>query len=405
MRARKGAIAAVSAGLAAVGTLLAAPAGATSSVQAPAATQPAEIPSVDVSPVGTTATDPNAGQWFVFSLQGGASAGGDVRITNPAEVAQTVQLYVRDLEILADGTPQVLDGEQEDVGAWTRMAQPTLTVPARSAVVVPFSVQVPTDAEPGDHVGVIVAEAAAKGTQVKMIKRVATRLYVTVPGAAVKSFRIEGVEHTIDSTWWPRSAALSVTLRNTGRVRLHPQVQVDGTAAQGAAVMLAHSVEPYTATTAVPWWGGRRTFTVDADSEGGLSEQRKISTFIVPWGLLVVLLLVVVVSTGLVALVRRWRRWRRARALSSVSGSEVEMLLAAFHRAVADGSADSAARLALSLHELDRSPQALAAVTQALGLVPSGSERHRRLAEVINGNGVGTGEGDAARLSSRVPTT
>ncbi|HUQ40811.1 MAG TPA: hypothetical protein VM030_11720, partial [Acidimicrobiales bacterium] len=161
-RALRRSAAALAAALCVVLGATAAPAGAQTP---PTTTTPASgIPSVGVSPTESRPGDPNRGQWFVFSLEPGKSATTKARVTNPADVPQTVKLYVRDLTFGADGTPAVSDAPaQTDVGLWGRFAQPTLEIAARSTALVPFSVTVPDAAEPGDHVGVVVVESAPQG--------------------------------------------------------------------------------------------------------------------------------------------------------------------------------------------------------------------------------------------------
>lgn len=267
-----------------------------------------DIPSVGVSPTESHPGDPNEGQWFVFSLAPGKSAQTKARINNPADVAQTVRLYVRDLTFSADGTPTVSDAPaQADVGLWGTFAQPTITIGPRQTVLVPFSVAVPDAAEPGDHVGVVVVESAPQGGAIKVVRRVATRMYVTVPGDATKSFSIVKVDRTLDSTSFPAHLSIETTLRNTGRVRLHPAVRIGAVAGKGADALLARSVEPYQADVKVPWYGGPVKAAIVVTTEGGLTRTATASMFVVPWGLILAILLLLIAGRFLVWM---WRRRR-----------------------------------------------------------------------------------------------
>ena len=154
--------------------------------QAPPAQQ---LPSVAVTPLGATSSDPNNGQWFVAAASPGQTLRLLAHVFNPADVPQTVATYLADVDYrLGGGAPKFTPhAEAHDVGAWGGFDNPTLTVPAKGFVDVPFSVTVPSGADPGDHLGAVIAESAPQpGTGAsaafRVIKRVAVRLYVTVPG-------------------------------------------------------------------------------------------------------------------------------------------------------------------------------------------------------------------------------
>ncbi|HUQ40715.1 MAG TPA: hypothetical protein VM030_11225, partial [Acidimicrobiales bacterium] len=164
---------------------------------------------------------------------------------------------------------------------------------------------VPDAAEPGDHVGVVVVESAPQGGAIKIVRRVATRMYVTVPGDATRAFTIIEVTRALDSTWFPGHLAVEATLRNTGRVRLHPSVRAGSAGAKGADTLLARSVEPYLADVKVPWYGGPVKATVVATAEGGLTRTTTVSLFVVPWGLIIAIVLVLITGRFLI-----WA-WRR----------------------------------------------------------------------------------------------
>lgn len=288
------------------------PTSAPGTAPAPAST-PTDTPSVGVAPTESRPEDPNSGQWFVFQLSPGESKDTKARVANPADVPQLVRFYIRDLTFGSDGTPTVSDkANQADVGSWARFPVPELTVPAKSTVLVDFGVTVPANAEPGDHVGVFVAENVPLGGDIKVIRRVATRLYVTVPGDATKAFRIIKVARQLDSTWFPSKLAVEVTLRNTGRVRVTPTVKAKSTILKGSRVLLARSVEPYSADVDIPWYGGPVKVPVEVVTEDGLRRSARTTLFVIPWGLIISLILAgVVLKVASKLLSRRAGRMRR----------------------------------------------------------------------------------------------
>jgi hypothetical protein len=337
-----------------------------------------DISSVGVNPTDTNPDDPNKGQWFFAALLPGETAHLRATISNPATVAQTIKLYLQDLTFDKDGSPSLVRGPQTDVGAWGRFDQPELTIGPRAKAITTFSVTPPQGADPGDHVGAVVAESQPQGTTLKVVKKIATRIYITIPGEAVRSMKIESIGWQLDSGIWPKHAVANVSLRNTGRVRLQPNVNVRGQSAKGSRLILTHSVEQYFADVKVPWYGGFVRLPVVATADGGLTRRVDASRFVIPWALLIVL----AAMAGAVFLGKRW--WdarvsrmgelradiRRIETLvaqrpgpsgqmtpepepESELEREVAGILGAMKRAQRTGATASFERLALALHELN----------------------------------------------------
>ncbi|WP_421742193.1 hypothetical protein [Cellulomonas sp.] len=129
-------------------------------------------------------------------------------------------------------------------GAWVSMTASQVDVPPQSTAtgvgftVVPFTVSVPRDAEPGDHVGAIIVALTAKGEAsadlpaVDLEQRVAARLYITVDGDLAPGLVITQLGATYDagSLVGAGSVTASYTVANTGNVRMavEPRVRVSG---------------------------------------------------------------------------------------------------------------------------------------------------------------------------------
>ncbi|MBV8159339.1 MAG: hypothetical protein JO265_00295 [Acidimicrobiia bacterium] len=273
-----------------------------------------QVPSVGVTPANTSPNDPNGGQWFfIDNLLPGQTGTSAAKITNPADVPQTLHLYLADLNFAPNGGAQVADeGKSVDIGSWGGFGDnSTLTIGPRQTIVVPFSVTVPSDAEPGDHVGSVVVSAPPQdtGNGLKIERRVATRLYVTLPGEARAAFSIQKVSLEKDSSFYTKEITTRVVLHNDGRVRLRPTVLINGKQAQGSSVLLSNSIEPYFITQKVPVWGGPVSSRIEVRTKVGQAEgparQQTASTFVIPYVLLIGLVLLV----GFVFLVRwLWSR-------------------------------------------------------------------------------------------------
>jgi hypothetical protein len=276
---------------------------------------PPGTPSVGVTPIGMDPKGPNGGQWFVLNLSPGEAGQSEARIANPADIPQTVKLFFADLDFAADGTPSIAK-TNSDVATWGKAAVDQLTIPPKSASTVPFTITVPTGADPGDHVGVLIAQGPrvnSPGQAYGTVTQVATRLYVTVPGDARADFAIQKLTTKKDSAFFTKEITTTVVLHNTGRIRLHPTVKINGRVASGPATLLTRSVESYFVTQKVPVWGGPIASNVQVSTmvdrvgqqEPGPSRTASASTFVIPYVLFIGLALLV----GFFFLVRwLWRR-------------------------------------------------------------------------------------------------
>jgi hypothetical protein len=270
-----------------------------------------QVPSISAHPDGTTREDPNGGSWFVAALDPGASKSFGLRLLNPADVEQSVRLYLSDVQFDDRGQPQVTD-TTTDVGAWGAFDREQVTIPPRQTAIETFSVTAPTNADPGDHVGAVVVEHSPQGGgQLPTINRVALRLYVTLPGDARREFTIDTVSAQKDSWFFPREMTVKANLRNTGRVRLEPQVNVNDAPAKGPQLLLTQAVEEYVTTRSVPFWGGPLRLRVDATTSSlgiaGPQRQARVTVWVIPWHLFILILAV----GAIVYLARRYLRNRK----------------------------------------------------------------------------------------------
>ncbi|MFJ2747265.1 DUF916 domain-containing protein [Streptomyces sp. NPDC087297] len=158
-------------------------------------------------------------------------------VTNTTAAELTFRLYVADAHNTErDGGLAVrgVEEAQRDVGAWGKPEHDTVTVPARSAVTVGFTLTVPGDAPPGDHVGALVAVDTrvqpADGSHLGVRRGVGARIYLRVDGPRQPGLAVEDVRFTARSPQIPwtgtRESTVSYTLHNTGNVKLAPRVSL-----------------------------------------------------------------------------------------------------------------------------------------------------------------------------------
>ncbi|MFI5640113.1 DUF916 domain-containing protein [Streptomyces goshikiensis] len=171
---------------------------------------------------------------FELPAQPGTTLTDRAIVTNTTGAELTFRLYVADAHNTErDGGLAVrgIEETQQDVGAWGKPEQDTVTVPARSTVTVGLTLSVPRGASPGDHVGALVAVDTrvrpADGSHVGVRRGVGARIYLRVEGPEQPGLTVEDVRFTARSPQIPwtgsSGSALSYTLHNTGNVKLAPR--------------------------------------------------------------------------------------------------------------------------------------------------------------------------------------
>jgi hypothetical protein len=177
--------------------------------------------------------------YFSFGATPGAQTTDHVLLVNYALFPLTLAVYPVQADNTVDGSIGFLNVDQQpvDVAAWLSVGttRPLLVqVPGRPTstsqpgeVSLPMKLQVPTNAQPGDHVGGIVAALVVKssgsGEHVTLEQRVVTRVYVRVSGPLHPELRVVGLHavfHSKDATVGAGSVTMTYTVRNTGNVRL-----------------------------------------------------------------------------------------------------------------------------------------------------------------------------------------
>jgi hypothetical protein len=157
-----------------------------------------------------TGKGPDSRARFSYSSAPGTVIKDFVAVSNVSDIPLTLRVYAADAfntsnggyDLLAFGHPST------DVGAWAVPAKSSVTVPARSTTLVPFTLSIPTKASPGDHSAGIVASLSseqvdARGARILVDKRVGTRIYLRVPGDLRPELKIDGLGSVFHQTFNP----------------------------------------------------------------------------------------------------------------------------------------------------------------------------------------------------------
>jgi hypothetical protein len=177
-----------------------------------------------------------------------------VGITNYSSKAVTFHVYASDAFINSSGSFDLLPSSRKprDVGSWVHLAHTTVTVPGHARVNEPFTLTVPANATPGDHIGGIVAAITKAGTGanrgMKVEERVGARIYLRLGGPLRPILAIGPPHVSYHGSVNPFSGgwtSVSYTVRNTGNVVLGGLQIVKVTSPFGTLATVRPSALPY----------------------------------------------------------------------------------------------------------------------------------------------------------------
>ncbi|WP_394554033.1 WxL protein peptidoglycan domain-containing protein [Agromyces sp. MMS24-JH15] len=275
---------------------------------------------------------------YAYRVDAGETIEDAIVIANHDDAPIALDVYAADGFTSESGQLDVAprSATPRDLGSWLVPAADRVVVPPGEAIEVPFTVEVPANATPGDHAGGILTSLvdpeADQGLTVD--RRLGIRIHLRVDGALAPELAIDDLRVGYEGTANPfgaGEATVRYTVRNAGNVRLSAgqAVTVAGpfgmlpVAAAGLAdvpellpgetwpveVRVA-GVLPTFAVTATVALDPRAPERADVDAE---PVEAIAAAPAIPWVLLVVALLIAAgVVLGL-RLARRKRAERQAR--------------------------------------------------------------------------------------------
>jgi hypothetical protein len=286
--------------------------------------------SIAGAPSKNGAIDPTRSR-LSYQVEPGQVISDEYIVINSGTSAAQVTLLATDAYNASDGTFALLltAATPKDVGTWVNFSgAPTasFTLAAGEKRVVPFAINVPADASPGDHAGGLVVSSITDGDKVKIDRRVATRLYLRVKGDIQALLTISSVDAEYAPSLNPFDGRVNMTftISNTGNVALGGQAATVVTGLFGIPLTNTDHAEipellpgnsrtmTITANGVGQWIVLNPTMTVTATVDDGAikpstlpSAQRSAVVFAMPWTLLLILLI-----GGGIYVYRRWRHRR-----------------------------------------------------------------------------------------------
>ncbi len=177
---------------------------------------------------------------FDYAVGPGTQILDSVSVTNSGSTKAEFVIYATDaINEYATGAFGLLkhDEKATDAGSWITLGSKKLTIEPGMQATVPFSLVVPSDATPGDHVAGVVASVLTttvkNGSAVVVEQRVGARVYLTVSGATTGGVAVAGLVSGFEpavNPFAPGNLTVSYNLKNTGNVRLdvNQKLQITG---------------------------------------------------------------------------------------------------------------------------------------------------------------------------------
>ncbi|QWT23306.1 DUF916 domain-containing protein [Subtercola sp. PAMC28395] len=284
---------------------------------------------------------------FSYQLAPGQHIDDFYQVKNTGTVPQTMKVFATDAYNTDDGSYGLLDTDATpaDAGKWVSFAngakQLSIPLDPGATQIVPFTLDVPADASPGDHAAGIVISVLTPDGQVLVDRRVATRLYARVEGALQAALTISSISASYDQQFNPFDGAATVTytVKNNGNVALGANTVVGvntylGIAAAGQVrTELKEMLPGSTRTVSVtvpgvaqlgylnPYISLAPTIDPEALNPGPLTTVNRDTVLIaMPWWL--VIILVIVLLVWLFLRIRRKRDEKNAIAWAAYTEAE-----------------------------------------------------------------------------------
>lgn len=264
---------------------------------------------------------------YSYALDPGGRLADGLVVVNNGTTPLDLAVYAADAFTTSTGGLDLRTSDQKptDVGAWVHPGKNHVTVQPGQSTDVPFTVSVPANATPGDHLGGIVTALTQNGTE----RRVGLRLQLRVGGDLKPNLSVED----LDVRYSGGDATLTYTVHNTGNAILAARQSASVSGPFGTwltnAARIADSppllpgerwrvsVPVHDVTPAVRLTGTVTLVPLLTDAAGSTAPLSTVETTAHAWAIPWLVLLPLVALCGLVAFVARRRTRASAGPLSA----------------------------------------------------------------------------------------
>jgi hypothetical protein len=280
--------------------------------------------------------DPYTGNqsWFIYEKDPGTIIEDTASIKNFGDEMAYIEVYAVDADSSESGS-FILKFESEDqkgIGAWTTIEKQNYELAPDERIDVPFKIEIPMNTSPGQYLGGIVAESKANPdntvkklcssnqvcpTGVGVSTRIGARVYLTIPGTAKEDVLWEEFRHTKSLTG---KSYFNFKIVNNGNVSYEPRAHIIiyntlGGIYDEFEAPLGTSLPNTTIDSKIPWTKESPIFgkyTAEARIsfpkrfhsasatllQGSAIEPRTITLWIIPWGIIFILIVLAVIGSG-----------------------------------------------------------------------------------------------------------
>jgi hypothetical protein len=290
---------------------------------------------------------------YSYNVNPGGQIKDAMVVTNRSKTPLRLGLYAADGFTTNTGSLDLLtkDRKSVGVGAWVHADRDSVTIKPGKTAQIPFTVAVPANATPGDHVGGILTslKQSDDAAGINVDRRLGIRVKVRVSGALKPRLAIENLHVDYSGSANPFTqgdATVTYTIHNTGNATLSAQQQVSVEGPFGQLRTQARRVAPSpellpgeTWKMTVPVHGVTPAVRLTAkaaltplltDASGSTTSLKPVEATAhgqaVPWTLILLLLVVIAVIVAAVLLARRHRARRKQQEEARVR-SAVEQAL------------------------------------------------------------------------------
>ncbi|WP_236795161.1 WxL protein peptidoglycan domain-containing protein [Amycolatopsis sp. GM8] len=275
---------------------------------------------------------------YTYTVDPGDHLDDGLVVTNNGTTPLDLAVYSADAFTTGQGQLDLVarDAKPTGVGVWVRPGQDRVTVQPGQSATVPFTVAVPGDAAPGDHLGGIVTSVLQGDVE----RRVGIRIQLRVGGELAPRLSVEGMDVAYSgSPFGSGDATLTYTIRNSGNALVAARQSATVSGAFGswrvATDPIADSPQLLPGETwrvSVPAHGvvpamelaGTVTLTpLLTDASGSIAPLPAVAdtthSWVVSWVLALLLLVILAIVVVLVLRRRRAKRTGEAAARDAVS--------------------------------------------------------------------------------------
>jgi hypothetical protein len=281
--------------------------------------------------------------YFSWSASPGSFLNDEVAFVNFGANPVTITVFVTNAVATPHGGTAFLSKGKAHGGlvAWVKLhlpkGSPVLHLAPHSKIFVPVSAVFPKNAQPGDHVGAIVASLSSvvqskNHVKVHLVQQVADRIIARISGRLQPRLSVAGMRIAYDDPLNPAAtnpATLSFTIVNSGNEVLGGKVSVSVSGLLGSA---KNRTDIISVPAMLPGGTDAASVKVDGVYPGFLETGKvnikplvpvgqfdqglkpysgEVSFWAVPWVPVIIVILIVLIPSGL------WYRRRRRRRAGS----------------------------------------------------------------------------------------